>query len=48
MCHHRTSEYVHTHEDAEEREALPEWAIEAETDADADEQPEPFAPAEAD
>lgn len=50
MCHHRMPEYTRLYEDTEEREDLPEWTIEDpdETDAEAEDEPEPFAPAEAD
>ncbi|HET7324444.1 MAG TPA: hypothetical protein VFJ06_08940 [Halococcus sp.] len=47
MCHHRTSEYTRLYEDIEEREELPEWAEEPDA-ADAEDEPEPFAPGVAD
>jgi hypothetical protein len=47
MCHHRTTEYTRLYEDEQEREDLPEWAIEESND-DTEDEPEPFAPAGAD
>ena len=50
MCHHRTTEYKRLYEDERAHEDLPEWAVADETDEDAEdaEEPNPFAPAEAD
>ena len=50
MCHHRTTEYKRLYEESEEREDLPEWAIEDTDDAteETEDEPEPFAPGTAD
>jgi hypothetical protein len=47
MCHHRSTEYTRLYEDSE-HEDIPEWALEEEEDAEADDEPEPFAPGTAD
>jgi hypothetical protein len=48
MCHHRTTEYTRLYEDERERADLPEWADEPEETDAAEDEPEPFVPAEAD